>query len=136
METRTWRLIFICLLAAAVACPAAAQAPDEKARRKFVNTAMMTCFTLENVKDTPMRCTLEQSENGPMLMVSFPDGSKLQQYAPMLIGMLGAQLCDASGATQAAGSLALVDAKLNRATVYSCEQRGFTGWIQLSRAGN
>jgi hypothetical protein len=128
--------MFIGLLAAAVACPAGAQVPDEKARRNFVNTAMFACFTLENVKDTPMRCTLEQSDKGPMLIVRFEDGSKLPQYAPLVISMLGTQLCDTTGASQAGASLALVDAKLNRATVYSCEQRGFTGWIQLSRAGN
>ena len=135
MGIRTWRFMFIGLLAVSVAFPASAQVSDEKARRKFVNTTTLVCITLENVRDTPMRCALEQSENRPTLLVSFEDGSKAQRYAPLVVSMLGPQLCDVTGGGRAQGMLALVDSKLKRATVYSCEERAFGGWIQLSDAG-
>jgi len=135
MGIRIWRFVFIGLLAVSVACPAA-QEPDEKARQKFVTAAMLACFALENVKDTPVHCALEQAKDGPILMVSFEDGSKVQRYAPLVVSLVGVQLCDLTRADRAGASLALVDSQLNRATVYSCEQRSFTGWIQLSQAGN
>jgi hypothetical protein len=123
--------MFIGLLAASAACPAA-QERDEKARQKFVTAATLACLALESMKDTPVRCVLQQAEDGPILMVSFEDGSKAQRYAPLVVSLVGVQLCELTRADRAAASLALVDSQLNRATVYSCEERSFTGWIQLS----
>ncbi len=125
------RFMFVGLLAASAACPAA-QERDEKARQNFVTAAMLACFALESVKDTPVRCMLQQGEDGPILMVSFEDGSKAQRYAPLVVSLVGAQLCELARADRAGASLALVDSQLNRATLYSCEQRSFTGWMQLS----
>ena len=131
MGIRILRFMFIGLLAVSAACPAA-QERDEKARQKFVTAATLACFALESMKDTPVRCMLQQGEDGPTLMVSFEDGSKAQRYAPLVVSLVGVQFCELTRADRAAASLALVDSQLNRATVYSCEQRSFTGWIQLS----
>lgn len=123
------------LLAAALAVTssvAVAQYPQTaKAQQNFVRAATMTCIAVQMKKANPVKCWLEYTDNKPRLILSFEGLDKARQYAPMVLSLIGPQLCAAALAERNGASLALIDRHSNRTSRYSCDQRGFTDWVQV-----
>jgi hypothetical protein len=125
------------LLAAALtmtsAIAAAQYAQPGKAQQNFVRAAAMTCIAVQMNKASPVRCWLEYVDNKPTLLLSFEGVDKARRYAPMVLSLVGPQLCTAALAERNSASLALIDRHSNRASQYSCHQRMFTDWVRLKR---
>ena len=104
-----------------------------KAQQNFVRAATMTCLAVQMKKASAVRCWLEYVDNRPALLLSFAGLDKARHYAPMVLSLIGPQLCAAVLADRNSASLALIDRQSNRSSRYSCDQRRFTQWE--ARAG-
>ena len=138
MRTRIWSIrVSTGLLAAVLAMTSAVSGAQDaelgKARQNFVKAATMTCIAVQMKKASPVKCWLEYVDNRPMLLLSFEGLDKARHYAPMVLSLIGPQLCAAVLTQRNSASLALIDRQSNRASQYSCHQRMFTDWVRLGR---
>ena len=127
------------LLAVAVAASAgsAGAADVGKARRDFISAATFACLMLEGARNSPARCWLAYRAGRPVLTLAFEDRSKIGRVAPLVLSMVGDQLCAAVQADRNGAAFALADSKSNLVSWYSCEERAFLGWttpeVQVSQ---
>ena len=137
MQTRGWRMkMRLSALLAATLMTAGASSSDENAtsataRQNFVMAATAACMAMEMQKDSPAKCWFSYVNDKPVLVVRFADGEKAATYGPWLLSLVGPQLCAAVKADQRGASLGLFDSKSNRASVYSCETKAFSRWVEL-----
>jgi hypothetical protein len=57
--------------------------------------------------------------------------AKINAYGPLVLSMVGPDLCAAAGTGFGAG-LTLIDVKSRQTATYSCEQQRFTSWVQIA----
>jgi hypothetical protein len=119
------RLVAIAL---GLACVPAAAQDAVKARKDFVDSANIACLALNLAKHSKVRCWLAFRGGKPALVLSFEDNSKAQQIAPMILGMIGEQLCTAVRAERNGAAFVLADATNKPTSFYSCEQKTFLAW--------
>jgi len=137
MPTRSWRMKkrLSALLAAALMAAGTASgdgdAASTRARQNFVTAATVACMAMDVQKDSPVKCWLGYVNDKPVLVVRLADGEKAGTYGPSLASLVGPQLCAAVKADARGASLGLIDSKTNRASVYSCETKAFSGWVEL-----
>jgi hypothetical protein len=139
MQSRIWSMKWLSVLLAsalalASAVAGAQDATNSKARQNFVRAATLACLTVELAKDSPAKCRLEFINSKPVLLLSFEDSANASTYGTLALSLVGPQLCAAVKAEKNGASLALVDSKSKRASVYSCEQQAFTAWLQINTA--
>jgi len=115
-------------LALSLACAPSNAQDAVKARQDFVDAANVACLAVAMARHSNVHCRLAFLAGKPALVLSFEDHSRARQIAPVILGMVGEQLCAAVQAEQNGAAFVLADARNNPVSFYSCEQRTFLGW--------
>jgi hypothetical protein len=117
---------------AGMAANGTAQAETD-AKQSFITTANLACLTLTLKRDRNVRCLLNYRDRKPVLEITF-DGDKnkirdkINTYAPLVLSMVGPDLCAATGSGFGAG-LTLIDATSHQTATYSCDQQR---WVEIA----
>ena len=125
----------LCTVAFALVCTSV-NAQDASASRRaqnFIDAANVACLAADLAKNSGVRCSLAFPDGKPVLVLSVRDRSRAQQIAPLVLSMVGAQLCAAVNADANGAAFVIADAANNPVSFYSCEQRTFLAWS--GRAG-
>jgi len=105
--------------------------------QNFVTAANFACLSLTLRQDQSVKCLLNYHDSKPVLQITFEgtDRNKIQEkinaYGPLVLSMVGPDLCAAAGTGFGAG-LTLIDVKSRQTATYSCEQQRFTSWVQIA----
>ena len=129
--TRTYA--FLCTVAFALTCTAVNAQEASRATQNFVDAATVACLAADLAKNSGVRCWLAFLDGMPVLVLSVRDGSRAQQIAPLVLSMVGTQLCAAVNADANGAAFVIADAANNPVSFYSCEQRKFVA--SSGRAG-
>jgi len=113
--------------------------PRTDPTQNFITAANFACLTLSLRQDRSVKCLLNYHDSKPVLQITFEgtDRNKIQEkintYGPLVLSMVGPDLCAATGTGFGAG-LTLIDVKSHQTARYSCEQQRFTSWVQIAGA--
>ena len=129
--------------AAVLAMGCAGMAPNGTApartdpKQNFITAANYACLALSLKQDRSVKCLLNYPDGKPVLQITFEgtDRNKIQEkintYGPLVLSMVGPDLCAAAGTGFGAG-LKLIDVKSHQTATYSCQQQRFTSWVQIA----
>jgi len=116
---------FLCTVAFALACTAVNAEDANRATQNFVDAATVACLAAELAKNSGVRCSLTFADGKPVLVLSVRDRSRAQQIAPLVLSMVGTQLCAAVNADANGAAFVIADAANNPVSFYSCERKTF-----------
>jgi len=123
----------LCTVAFALACSAVNAQDASRATQNFIDAANLACLAADFARNSGVRCWLAFPDGKPALVLSVRDRSRAQQIAPLVLSMVGTQLCTAVNADTNGAAFVIADAANNPVSFYSCEQRTFVAWS--GRAG-
>ena len=137
MQDALWSMKGLTVLLAAALATGCTAMPAQHSKQSdpsqdFVMAATLACVTLSLKQDRSVKCLLNYENNKPVLQVSFAGSEKAKTYGPLVLSLVGPQLCAAVKADKNGAALALIETRSNQMSRYSCDERVFSGWVQAT----